>query len=62
MANVKTTGLEIKDSLHLFLQHWKYGHNYEDTTVLVDQAYNIIAYFDRKTSNIDVIMADQYFE
>lgn len=58
MANVKTTNIGIEDSIHLYLQHWKYWHNYEDTTVLTDPQWNIIAFFDRKTENIDVIMAD----
>ena len=62
MANVKTTNVAIKDSISLFLQHWVRGHNYEDSTILVDPSYNIIAFFDHKTENIDVIMADIPFQ
>lgn len=58
MANVKTTNVWIQDSIHLFLSHWKYGKDYEDSSILVDPSYNIIWFFDRKTENIDVIMAD----
>lgn len=58
MANIKTTQVAIKDSIEYFISHWKYWHNYEDSTVLVDPAYNIIAWFDRKKENIDVVMAE----
>lgn len=58
MANVKKIELWIGDSIVLFMNHWKYGHNYEDSVILMDWQNNIIAFYDRKTENIDTIMAD----
>lgn len=58
MANVKTTQVWIQDSIDLFINHWKYWHNYEDSTVLISPQKDIIAFYDRGTENIDVIQAD----
>lgn len=52
------TALENTMSLEFFLKHWKYWVNYEDSTVLVDPSMNIIAFYDRGTSNIDVLSTD----
>ena len=58
MANVQLTRLPIIPSLELYITHWKYWNNYSDSTVLVDPSYNIIAFYDNKTENIDTIMTD----
>lgn len=61
MANVKSASIWIKDSIAWYVNHWKYWHNYEDSTVLVDSSYRIVGYFDRGTPNIDVIMTSVPF-
>jgi len=61
MANNTTTNLSVENSIELFLSHYKYGKNYSDSTVLIDPAYNIIAFFDRGTANIDSIQAELPF-
>lgn len=58
MNNVITTNAWMNTSIELFIHHYKYGHNYEDSTVLIDWDYNIIAFFDRWTENIDRIMCE----
>lgn len=58
MANVKMTTLPIDPSIELFIQHRKVWHNYKDSIVLVDPSFKIIAYWDNKTANIDIIMSD----
>jgi len=62
MANIITTNLSNNSSIEYFINHWKYWHNYEDSTVLVDPAHNIIAFYDRNTSNIDIIQSDLPFD
>ena len=55
MSNVRNENLGLKSWIELFLNHWKYGHDYESSTVLTDAQYNIIAFYDRWTENIDRI-------
>ena len=45
-------------SIEWFIIHWKYWKNWEDSTILLDPGMNIIAFFDRETTNIDVIQTD----
>lgn len=61
MANGITTNLSVEDSIELFLKHYKYGKNYEDSTILIDPSYNIIWFFDRGTSNIDSVQSELPF-
>ena len=58
MNNVNTTNAWLSTSIELFIHHYKYGYNYEDSTVLIDWEHNIIAFFDRWTENIDRIMCE----
>ena len=58
MSNVRKENLSIWLWIELFIKHWKYGHDYESSTVLTDPQYNIIAFFDRQTENIDRIEVD----
>ena len=62
MSNITTTDLCINGSIDLFINHWKFWKNFEDSTVLVDPSYNIIAFYDNDTDNIDVIQADLNFD
>lgn len=56
--NINNTWVAINGSIELFVRHYKYGYNYEDSTILVDPSFNIIAFYDRWTSNIDVIQSE----
>ena len=58
MANGRKENVWLATGIELFITHWKYGHDYESSTVLTDWAWNIIAFFDRGTDNIDRIEID----
>lgn len=58
MANIRKEKIGVSDWIKLFLQHRKYWHDYNSSTVLTDPQYNIIAFFDRWTENIDRIEID----
>ena len=58
MSNVNNPWLALNSSIEYYIKHWKYGINYEDSTILVDSSYNIIAFFDRWTENIDTIQSE----
>lgn len=49
MWNLITSNIGIQNSIKLFITHWKYWKNYEDSTVLIG------------TSNIDSVQADLPF-
>jgi hypothetical protein len=54
--SAKFINIWLEQGLELYLNHYKYWNNYNDSTVLVDNSYNIIAFFDRKTEEIYPIM------
>jgi hypothetical protein len=56
------TNIWLSDSIKLFISHYKYWKNWEDSTILIDPSYNIIWFFDRGTDNIDTVQSDLYFK
>lgn len=61
-TNIIHTWLWIEQSIELYLKHYKFGKNYEDSTILVDSDFNIIWYFNHKTNNVDIIQAEIPFK
>lgn len=62
MANVRKENIWLIDWIELFINHWRFGHNYKNSTILTDPQYNIIAFFDNGTENIDRIENDLPFK
>jgi hypothetical protein len=56
--NITNLDLWINQAIELFLYHYKAWLDWEASTVLVDSKYNIVAYWDNETENIDIIMYD----
>ncbi len=54
--------VSIENAIELYFTHYKYGLDYTSTTVLVDANYNIIAFYDHGTPNIDVIMVPLFYK
>ena len=57
----KEARLWLEDSLYLFKQHRKTWYNFINSTVLIDLSYNIIAFYDNKSTTIDIIKTDVPF-
>lgn len=58
MKYTKEFWLWFDQSLELYLRSYKVGNNYENSTVLIDFNWNIIAFFDNKTEEIDIYRTD----
>lgn len=54
--------VSIENAIELYFTHYKYWLDYSSTTVLVDANYNIIAFYDHETPNIDVIMVNLFYK